>query len=89
MTLRSARKPQPPKPAKAKKRPQLQVVGPNYVEAAPLPPRRQRKIRAAVAVEVEVKADCCPHCGGTIGRMDFEVHARSGRCGPCDEALTE
>jgi hypothetical protein len=88
MTLRSARKPQPAKPAKAKKRPQLQVVGPNYVEAAPLPPRRQRKIRAAVAVAVEVHADNCPLCGSTIGRMDFEIHARTGRCGPCDDSLT-
>jgi hypothetical protein len=85
MTLRPARKPQDAKPGKAKKRPQLQVVGPGYVEAAPLPPRRQRKSNAHVAVEAE--ADSCPLCGGVIGRMDFEIHARSGRCGPCDDAL--
>jgi hypothetical protein len=88
MSIRPVQKVPQTKTGKAPVRPNLQLVGPGYVEPAPLV-RRGRRSKSKAEAQVEALADSCPLCGSTIGRMDFEVHARSGRCGPCDEALTD
>ena len=67
-------------------RPHLQLVGPNFRPDLQ-PVRRPRKAKEApVPLPHQF---FCASCECEITRFDADVYILTGRCGPCEEALTE